>query len=202
MENNLAVQAILEEFKILREEISLYHKQQKELVNFALVLTLGLTSIFIPSITKVRAYPSVLLLFSHLFSLLGLMYADRTLRILRIADYIYNVQRPLLEKFIGQRVWWWEDYKRVTTVFNRQFAKFLDRLRWFIFLFPPISIVCAVFFLKTGKHWAKFEVACLSISIVLLVLNVITILILEESSGIREKTIVLEECRETFSNSD
>ena len=72
---------MIEEFKVLRSEISQYHDQQKQFVNYALiVLGAMLTAFSSDRFDWVTKNPTVLLLFPPLFAILGLMFADVTLR--------------------------------------------------------------------------------------------------------------------------
>jgi hypothetical protein len=109
---SLRVHVRIAEFNQLRQEINLYHDHQKEEIYFAMI-TLG--GIFATMLAKDlwTIFPEVFLVFPFIFCSLALAYADRTVRILRIAAYLHQNLRENLVKDLGTReLLQWEVFKR------------------------------------------------------------------------------------------
>jgi hypothetical protein len=80
---SMIVNSILKEYEALRSEINEYHKQQKDAINFALVLT-GLFFSFITSDyfkNNKEIQKLSLLIFPIYINLIAYVYLDRTLTI-------------------------------------------------------------------------------------------------------------------------
>jgi hypothetical protein len=158
--NDKAVEAILAEYNVLRSEINLYHEQQKQVINYALLTFLAFFTIattdritsaanntpvqdFLPNL-----FPLLILSAPMIIIIFGLLYVDRTIRIRRIASYIDSYMRPLLISYIHCDVWHWEIYKRVTG--NEQertyrLAHLLDKVRLLIFTLPCVLALIIYF---------------------------------------------------------
>jgi len=178
---------IIAEYNILRSELTLYHEHQKELINYSLFTIFGLLGALLPVVTsgKQKDYAFVILFASPIIAVLGLMYTDRTIRILRIAHYIHNYLRPKACSLIGSKIWQWEIYKRYASPFPKQVSILLDRVRWILFVLPGILSIILFVILKNPVPWNPVEIALFVIAVVspLSVLGVS--IIVEETSGIR-----------------
>jgi hypothetical protein len=108
----LIVQIHIAEYNKLREEINVYHDHQKEEIYFAMLVLGGIfATIFSQNIASL--YPEVFLLFPFILTALALAYADRTVRILRIATYIHQCLRENLVEELGARDFLqWEVFKK------------------------------------------------------------------------------------------
>lgn len=115
-----AVDAMLQEYKVLRAEISLYHQQQNQSLYFAMLGMFAVASAFyalfdsrFPNADLFRrALPLVLSLFVMIN---GISFTDRSLRVKRIARYLHSYLRPkLIELLGGREVWHWELFKKAS----------------------------------------------------------------------------------------
>ncbi len=131
--------AILAEYEVLRDEIKQYHGERTTHINFAVGVTVGMLAL-LGSKDPTGEYRSwVLVLAPYVYSVLACMFLDRSLRIIRVADYIENDMRPRIEELLRSPVWRWENYKRETTRFPRWVSLWLDRLRLLVFVLPAAS---------------------------------------------------------------
>jgi len=114
------VDAMLREYDVLRAEINLYHQQQNQSLNFAMFGMFAVASAFYALLDS--EFPNkdlfwrVLMLGFSLFVMInGIAFADRSLRIKRIARYLHNYLRPKLIGLLGGReVWHWELFKQAS----------------------------------------------------------------------------------------
>ena len=150
-EAELVKQLLIAEYNALRREIELLIEHQKDIVNFsilAFVAMVGLPGV----ITKIQdtepgnipeLFLYVYLAFPSIFFLLALLYADKSARILRAAHYIHSdLRKKAIQICNCENIWRWEFYKSGEKSLRRTTAKWLDMIRWFIFIFPSfISIV-------------------------------------------------------------
>jgi len=139
------LQIFLAEYNALRREIELLIEHQKDIMNFSILTIAAMAGLFgiFKADTELQSFSYIYLVFFPLiFLLLALLYADKTVRILRAADYIHNhLRKEIVKKYKEERIWQWELYKSGDS-FERELALWLDRKRWYIFLFPcVISIV-------------------------------------------------------------
>jgi hypothetical protein len=110
------ISLFIAEYNILRKEIDLYHTQQDSIVNFVILIFTAMfgvlgASIAISTSTASKTAESlafIFLLFPFIYTLLSFFYLDRTLRIIRIADYIHNNLRKKVYDTCGEYVWQWE----------------------------------------------------------------------------------------------
>lgn len=179
---------LIAEYTILRGEIDLYHHHQKEIMNFVfLVLTamFGIIGVGIGLNPKqLTSIAFIFLLFPFVYTLLSFLYADRTIRIIRIADYLHNYLRRKVDEVTGERMWQWEIYKRHTTVFNRRLALVLDRVRWLVFVLPSI-ISILIFFFFIPNPTQVYHISLIIGDAVAILLGFIVMFITEETTGIR-----------------
>lgn len=128
----LIVETQLAEFTKLRDEINLYHDHQKEEIYFAMLGFGGLMAILLAPSNMVEKYTGVFLLFPLLFTSLAAAYADRTIRILRIATYIHNHLRENLVHELGtSKILQWEVFKKHRVHHRKEEMKRTESARWF-----------------------------------------------------------------------
>jgi hypothetical protein len=180
---------LMAEYEALRREIDIYHEHQKEFMNFNLALTVGMFSLlggFLalpPSERPVNLY-FVFLLFPLVFCLLSLFYTDRTVRIIRIADYLHNYFRPKVNLFTSQNVLQWELYKQKTRIFHRGLTLFLDRARWLTFIFPSLLAAIIFFSLHGIIISMPVEIVLIAVDSAAFCLSFLVIFVTEETSGV------------------
>ena len=119
-------EAIFEEYRILRSEIQQYHAERNNYVNYSVTLT-GALLAFI-SATKILNLDVLILflLIPYIYFLLGFLFLDKGIRILRLADYIHNHLRKELQNLSHTNIWNWEIYKKQTTKFPKLIAFVLE----------------------------------------------------------------------------
>ncbi|MGD0780295.1 MAG: hypothetical protein ABR954_05905 [Dehalococcoidales bacterium] len=151
MEKTSIIQIRLAEFNQLREEINVYHDHQKEEIYFAMLVFAGVfATLFSPHIMD--SYSEVLLVFPFVFASLAFAYADRTVRILRIATYIHQYLRENLVNELGTfKLLQWEVFKKYRVAKRKkQFesvknAKFGTKvLVWFKRKTPELPLILDV----------------------------------------------------------
>ena len=182
---------LMMEYESLRREIDLYHEHQKEFMNFNIILTIGMFSLLgaflaLPP-TRIDSLILAFLLFPPIFMLLSFFYTDRTVRIIRIADYLHNYLRPKANLFTGQKILQWELYKRNTRIFHRGITLLLDRARWFTFILPSIGAII-IFVMLNNEPWTSWEIVFISIDAITIFSSFIVMFIAEETSGISSIT--------------
>jgi hypothetical protein len=151
LENPSIIQIRLAEFNQLREEINVYHDHQKEEIYFAMLVFAGVfATLFSPHIMS--SYSEVLLVFPFVFASLAFAYADRTIRILRIATYIHQYLRENLVNELGTlKLLQWEVFKKHRVAERRrQFESVKPTglrsklLRWFKQKIPELPLILDV----------------------------------------------------------
>jgi hypothetical protein len=183
------VLVLIAEYNALRGEIDVYHHHQKEITNFVFLVLTAMFSIlggglaFNPE--KLSSAAFIFLLFPYVFTLLSFLYADRTIRIIRIADYLHNYLRRKVDEVTGEHAWQWETYKRHTTIFNRILALILDKTRWIVFLLPSLLSICIFFFLVPCKY-DLYQINLVLGDSIAIFLSFIVMFITEETSGIKD----------------
>ena len=132
----------LNEYRVMREEISLYQQQQNQAVSFCIVVLVGFLTLLSEGIfpSANTATNAMLLLLPVFILVVGLLHIDRTMRINRIGGYIHNVLRiRIIAELEGHDVLLWEAYKRVVSDEYKGVEKWmiwtLERIRVTIFLF-------------------------------------------------------------------
>ena len=184
------VSVLIAEYNVLRGEIDVYHHHQKEIMNFVfLVLTAMFGIVGAGLALKPEQLPSIafiFLLFPFVYTLLSFLYADRTIRIIRIADYMHNYLRKKVDEITGEHVWQWEIYKRHTTIFSRRLALVLDKARWLVFLLPSILSIC-IFFFFVHSPKQPYQIALISADSIAILLCLVVMFITEETTGIKDK---------------
>jgi hypothetical protein len=176
------------EYNMLRDEIGRYHDHQKQTMNFAFVIMAAMFGIYGAALgsTDTEALARVrplFLLFPVVYTLLAFIYADRTLRIIRIADYIHNHLRLHANAVSRGQVWQWELYKRHTKLFSRRIALVLDKTRWLVFILP--SVVAIVIYLTAVGTIGEKEIIFTSIDGVITICGLLAMFVTEETTGVR-----------------
>ena len=184
------VLVLIAEYNVLRGEIDVYHHHQKEIMNFAfLVLTAMFGIVGAGLALKSEQLPSIafiFLLFPFVYTLLSFLYSDRTIRIIRIADYLHNYLRRKIDEVTGEHVWQWEIYKKHTTIFSRRLALVLDKTRWLVFLLPSLLSICIFFFFVPCPK-QLYQITLIIIDGITILMCFAVMFITEETTGIEDK---------------
>ena len=151
------MQVLIAEYNALRREIELLIGHQKDIVNFTIVAFAAMVGLF-GIVTKIGNsnlddlflfFSYVYLAFPFVFLLLAFLYADKSVRILRAAHYIHSDLRDKVSKICGdQDIWHWESYKSREKSLMRITARWLDIIRWFIFILPGFISIALSFTLR------------------------------------------------------
>jgi len=146
------IDVLINEYRVMRGEISLYQRQQNQAINFYIIAFIGVLTVVFRDIASSigRDITAVALLVLPIFILVaGLLYVDRTMRIDRIGRYIHNVLRVQLIDLCGHDVLLWESCKRVLIEEAGGLRKIilwmLERVRLLMFVllfFNPILHAC------------------------------------------------------------
>ncbi len=132
-----------------------------------------------------QSFSYIYLAFPWIFLLLAWLYADKTVRILRAADYIHShLREEIIKKYKVRKIWQWESYKSYECSFKRKLALWLDRSRWCIFLLP--SIASLILFHRTlangaGTSFKLLYYLILGLYFLILALTIYIILQLQET---------------------
>ena len=197
LENNREVEAIndaiIAEYSFLRGEISLYHSHQKQIMNFVFILFVALIGFLgsdvLISNKFIVSFQVITLSAPYFFLLLSLLYADRTVRIIRIADYIHNHLRNKAIENLNFEVWDWENYKRTTKIFNRRLTLFLDKMRWLVFIIPGIMSLL-IYLQYSQNSFSTFGSGIkFCLSTLAIFLSLFVMFVTEETKGIKSKNI-------------
>ena len=186
-----AAEFMLREYTVLRSEIDVYHGQQKDLTHFAVLGSIALAGLSLRAKEDLYDSRLLFLLAPLLFLMLAFIYADRMIRILRVADYIHNDLRIRASMLLSKDretevpvIWEWEIFKRRIRRYPKAVVLLLDWTRWLVFLVPGFGSLGAFLFLRSGHPWMAWEVVGLAIVPAVLVLASVLILFIEESTGI------------------
>lgn len=175
-------EAIFEEYRILRSEIQQYHSERNNYVNYSVTLT-GALLAFISAMKLLNAELFILfLLIPLIYLLLGFLYLDKSIRVVRLADYIHNHLREQLRELTDTDVWNWEIFKGQTTRFSKRLSFLLDYLRIASFILPSILSI-SVFFVFDSNSLSILEGSLIALSTILILglLNVASKV--QETSG-------------------
>lgn len=185
------LQILIAEYEALRREIELLIEHQKEIMHFSILgfaAMIGLLGV-LGNNKNFQNLSYVYLLFPWFFLLLTLLYADKTVRILRAADYIHNYLRKNTVELSGMNekyFWQWELYKS-RSKFKKELALALDRSRWLIFIFPIFLSFALIFILcdNMDETTALFQlINFYGVMISIFVITLWVILPLEETKPI------------------
>lgn len=191
------LQPFMAEYNALRREIELLIEHQKDIMNFSILTIVAMATLFgaIEAKKELQPVSYVYLVFPWIFLLLALLYADKTARILRVADYIHNyLRREIIEMCGDENVLQWELYKSNRYSFRRKLALVLDRIRWFIFFIPAFFSFWLFFLLSDDIERPLIDFVILMDFIIFAIFVVIVmiwaILPLEETSPIEDRPVV------------
>ncbi|MFF4577618.1 hypothetical protein ACFY15_04315 [Streptomyces sp. NPDC001373] len=179
--------ALIAEYEVLREEIGRYQDHQKQIMNFAFMVSAAMAALAQPlfndSGPKAENIRSVLLYFPPLFAMLAGLYSDRTIRILRLAGYINNHLRRKLASLVSMHVWQWEVYKGSRARGGHPFAYTLDKVRWLVFVLPGVGSAGLYFWL--GGNLAGWRSRFgLAVSVLGVAAAVLIMFLAEETKGV------------------
>ena len=179
-------EAIFEEYRVLRSEIQQYHSERNNYVNYSVTLT-GALLAFISAMKLLSVELSILfLLMPLLYSLLGFLYLDRSIRVIRLADYIHNYLRKQLQDVSDTDVWNWEIYKKKTTRFSKVVSLILDQIRICSFILPSVVSI-AVFFIFDNEALSFLEISLIMISAISVIGMLIIAVKVQETSGAEDR---------------
>jgi hypothetical protein len=183
-----AAEILAEEYRVLRAEIGRYQDHQSQIMNFSFLVLTGALAyvgalINTPN-AHVAAYRAVILLYLPMvFAVLAALYSDRSIRILRMADYLTNYLRPKVSALMHVKVWQWEVYKSTSSPVNRRLAYTLDKIRWSVFILPVLGCVVLYASLDQPAHgWPGY--VGLGVSAFSLCAIVFVMLVAEETFGV------------------
>ena len=180
---------LVAEYNILRKEIDVYHNHQQGFLNFTLLLFTGKLALLGTLLSQPQAtvlkFSYIFLLFPLVFTLLSMLYTDRTIRIIRMADYLHNYLRIKANSLVNNNVFQWEIYKRKTTLFNKKVALLLDRVRWWIFIIPSFVSVSVFLVLHANSPWQTIELALFGTDSICMFISFIVMYITDETLGIK-----------------
>lgn len=188
-------EAILTEYNNLRGEIDSYHHHQNEIINFMIAIIvgiLGLIGIQDVSVRYAEELNIIFMLLPVICMILSCLYTDRTIRIIRIADYLHNCIRPQIDNIVNQNTFQWEIYKRKTKLFNRHITSILDKVRWAVFLAPSITAI-VIFANHMVLPISVSQILLVSFSGLCTIAQFIIMFIVEETKGIKDRVIRLED---------
>ncbi|MFD4737714.1 hypothetical protein ACFWNR_15700 [Streptomyces virginiae] len=179
--------ALIAEYEVLREEIGRYQDHQKQIMNFAFMVSAAMIALAQPLFSdtgpKGDDVRSILLYFSPLFAMLAGLYSDRTIRILRLAGYINNHLRRKLSSLVSMHLWQWEVYKTSRVRGGHPFAYALDKIRWLVFILPGAGSVGLYFWLggnlSGARSWFGLGVSALGLAAAVLIM-----FLAEETKGV------------------
>ena len=183
---------LVAEFTALRREIEICIEHQKEIMNFSVLTFVAMIGLFGVAKTRseLESIAPAFLFFPFIFCLLVLLYADKTVRILRVADYIHNyLRRRVNETGIwDEDFWFWESYKSHKASYSRKLAMRLDRARWLIFIIPSV-IAIGLFFLLYGIPCINKEeiIFLLFLDVFAIIVIIYVIPHLEETAPIKDR---------------
>ena len=138
-------EAIFEEYRVLRSEMQQYHSERNNFVNYSVTLTGAVLALILAMKLLSVQFSIVFLLISLIYSLLGFLYLDKSVRVIRLADYIHNCLRKQLQDLSDTDIWNWEIYKRKTGRFSKAVSRFLDQIRFCSFVLPAVLAIAAFF---------------------------------------------------------
>lgn len=185
---------IIAEYDVLRGEIGRYQDHQKQIMNFVFLVVAAMFSVAAAALSSttrdvISAACTIVLFFPIVFTLLACLYSDRTLRIIRLANYIHNHLRYKAKTVCGERVWQWETYKGHTQIFNRKLALMLDKARWLVFVLPS-GVAMGLFFTLPRPAIHTELGVLLALDACAIVGSVAIMFLTEETTGVQSRSDV------------
>lgn len=132
------VQIILSEYERLREELMYFINAQRQNMAFLITTAFGQFGGLI--LLGDRLDPKIII-YGYLFGVPFLIFImmirsiENTMRVLVVADYIYNGIKPQLKQFFDEHesFFEWEDHKVRTQRFSQFWIMILDSSKWWVF---------------------------------------------------------------------
>ena len=184
----LAIEVMVKEFEVLRKEIDVYHNYQEKIMMYSLITMGALFGSLV--YIKENNLSNVLLLFPLLFTVYGYLFADKTVRILRLADYLHNGLRPKLCEKLEENLLQWEIYKREYPLFPSDKSLYLDITRWGVFIIPGVISLGLYYSYFGGKLEQMLDIFLFIFDIFILFLLAIYIYNINETKGIKSRSDV------------
>lgn len=188
-------EAILAEYNILRNEIDSYHHHQNEIINFLIAIIVGVFGIIGIQDANgkyIEKLNIVFLLLPIICLILACLYTDRTIRIIRIADYLHNYVRLQANQIVQGNTFQWEIYKRKTKIFDKRITFILDKIRWTIFFVPSIVSI-TIFFYHAHFPLSFVQIVLSVLAGTCTLVQFIVMFIVEETKGIKDQITNLED---------
>ncbi len=191
----LTVDVALAEYHSLRAEIGRLQDHQQQILSFGFFVLAAVATAFgsavagstHPSLSQaLRDYHLLLLVTPFVYLFLGILFAERTVKILRAGDYIDHDVRDRVKAAVGEDVLGWEDYRRSPRVYSRTMARLLDFGRWFGFIAP--MLLCLVLIAQTGPSLTVGDSVLLVLAVLAALMSVALALCIDEASGVRRKS--------------
>lgn len=188
-------EAILAEYNVLRNEIDSYHHHQNEIINFLIAIIVGVFGIIGIQDANgkyIEKLDVVFLLLPIICLILACLYTDRTIRIIRIADYLHNYVRVQVNQIVQAKTFQWEIYKRKTKLFDKRITFILDKIRWTIFFVPSVVSII-IFFCQTDYPLSFVQIVLSVVAGTCTLVQFIVMFIAEETKGIKDHITNLED---------
>ncbi len=148
--SDLLTAMVVAEYQTLRVEIGRFQDHQQQTLNFGFLvlaaIVAGLGSVLAgsahPLVQVLRDYHLVFLVVPLIFLFLGALFAERTIRIMRVGDYLDREVRQLVKEVLNKDVLRWEDHRRSPRLFAKRvfrvisLGRLLDIVRWVGFIGP------------------------------------------------------------------
>lgn len=187
-----AIQVVLGEYHSLRAEIGRFQDHQQQILGFGFLVfgavAAGIGSAISgagkPSLEEaLRSFHILLLVTPFVYLFLAMLFAERTIRILRVGDYIDSSLRPLVETIVGPGVLGWEEYRRNPQLFSRFTARLLDLGRWAEFAAPILLCIALIWWVHPGLQ--PTEKVAVGLDVLALIVCIVLGWRIDESAGVR-----------------
>jgi hypothetical protein len=187
-----ALKMILAEYQSLRVEIGRFQDHQQQILSFGFLVfaavAAGIGSALASSAQlsldeALRRYHLVLLISPLVYLFLAALFAERTIRILRVGDYLDHEVRSEASSIVARDVLRWEDYRRSPRLFSSPFARALDLSRWLEFV-APIAL-CIILLILTHPGLTQVEWFLVTLDVGSFIACVGLAVSVDESAGIQ-----------------
>jgi hypothetical protein len=191
----LTLDVALAEYNSLRAEIGRLQDHQQQILSFGFFVLAAVATAFgsavagptHPSLAQaLRDFHLLLLVTPFIYLFLGILFAERTVKILRAGDYLDHDVRDRVKDWVGKDILCWEDYRRSPRVYSKTLARLLDFGRWFGFIAP--MLLCLVLIAQTGPSLTLGDWVLLLLDAGAVILGIGLAFSIDEASGVRGKT--------------